>query len=53
MTCGLLPHIFYIHSSHQAVRSWPDSGLYGDTLQRHVELIKISPNNLLNLSYVP
>ena len=44
---------FYIHSSHQAVRSWPDSRLYGDTLQRHVELTEISPNNLLNFACVP
>jgi len=48
-----LLYIFYIHISHQAVRSWPDSRLYGDTLQRHVELIEISPNSLLNFAFVP
>lgn len=53
MTYGPLPYIFYIHSSHQAVRSWSDSRLYGDTLQRHVELTEISSNNLLNFACFP
>jgi len=53
MTCGPLPYMFCVHNSYQAVRSWPDSIPYGDTLQRHVELIEISPNNLLNFACVP
>ena len=55
MTCGLLPYIFCIDNSHQASwssRSWPDSRLNSDPLQRHVELIKISPDNLLNFACV-
>ena len=53
MTCEPLSSIFYIHSSHQAVRSWSDCRLYGDSLQRHVELIEISPDNFLNFVMFP